>query len=87
MIGKVAVSAANFAIDKPYSYAIPQGLTVSVGQRVRIPFGRGNKPAEGIVLAVEEGEEDGLKTIEATLDDGPVLSQIQLQLAAFLRER
>ena len=87
MIGKVAVSAANFAIDKPYSYAIPQGLAVSVGQRVRIPFGRGNKPAEGIVLAVEEGEEDGLKTIEATLDDGPVLSQIQLQLAAFLRER
>ena len=87
MIGKVAVSAANFAIDKPYSYAIPQGLTVSVGQRVRIPFGRGNKPAEGIVLAVEEGEEDGLKTIEATLDDGPVLTQTQLQLAAFLRER
>ena len=87
MIGKVAVSAANFAIDKPYSYAIPQGLAVSVGQRVRIPFGRGNKPAEGIVLAVEEGEEDGLKTIEATLDDGPVLTQMQLQLAAFLRER
>ena len=87
MIGKVAVSAANFAIDKPYSYAIPQGLTVSVGQRVRIPFGRGNKPAEGIVLAVEEGCEDGLKTIEATLDDGPVLTQMQLQLAAFLRER
>ena len=87
MIGKIAVSAANFAIDKPYSYAIPQEMAVSVGQRVRIPFGRGNKPAEGIVLAVEEGEEDGLKTIEATLDDGPVLSQIQLQLAAFLRER
>ena len=87
MIGKIAVSAANFAIDKPYSYAVPQGMTVSVGQRVRIPFGRGNKPAEGIVLALEEGCEDGLKTIEATLDDGPVLTQTQLQLAAFLRDR
>ena len=87
MIGKIAVSAANFAIDKPYSYAIPQEMAVSVGQRVRIPFGRGNKPAEGIVLALEEGCEDGLKTIEATLDDGPVLTQTQLQLAAFLRDR
>ena len=29
MIAKIAVSAANFAIDKPYSYFVPQGPTVS----------------------------------------------------------
>ena len=87
MIGKIAVSAANFAIDKPYSYRIPEGMTVLPGQRVMLPFGRANKRTEGIVLAVEAGEESRLKAVERCLDDGPILTEKQLRLAAFLRER
>ena len=34
MIAKIAVAAANFAIDKPYSYYVPENLTVRPGQRV-----------------------------------------------------
>ena len=41
MIAKIAVAAANFAIDKPYSYAIPQGMALQPGMRVTVPFGRG----------------------------------------------
>lgn len=87
MIGKIAVAAANFAIDKPYSYRIPQGLEVSPGQRVQVPFGRANKRTEGVVLAVEEGEDEALKSIDRCLDPEPVLTPTQLRLAAFLRER
>ena len=87
MVGKIAVSAANFAIDKPYSYRIPANLSVRPGQRVLVPFGRGNKIAEGIVLAVEAGDESRLKDIRQCLDPEPLLSQTQLRLAAFLRER
>ena len=87
MIAKIAVSAANFAIDKPYSYRIPEGMTVCPGQRVQLPFGRANKRTEGVVLTVEEGSEDKLTTIERCLDEGPVLPGPQLRLAAFLRER
>ena len=61
MIGKIAVSAANFAIDKPYSYRIPAQMAVKPGQRVQVPFGPGNKRTEGVVLTVEQGPEDGLK--------------------------
>ena len=43
MIGKIAVSAATFAIDKPYSYAIPETMSLAPGQRVMVPFGRGNR--------------------------------------------
>ena len=63
MIGKIAVSAANFAIDKPYSYWIPRDMTLAPGQRVTVPFGRGNRRAEGVVLSVEEGSREGLKTV------------------------
>jgi len=87
MIAKIAVSAANFAIDKPYSYRIPEEVTVQPGQRVQLPFGRANKRTEGIVLSVESGEESKLKPIDCLLDEKPILTDRQLRLAAFLRER
>ena len=87
MIAKIAVSAAVFAIDKPYSYRIPEGVALQPGHRVQIPFGRANKAAEGIVLAVAPGDEEGLKSIQRVLEDEPMLSEYQLRMAAFLRER
>ena len=87
MIAKIAVSAANFAIDKPYSYRIPEGMALQPGQRVQLPFGRGNTRTEGVVLVVEDGNPDKLKCVERCLDDGPILTDTQLRLAAFLRER
>ena len=87
MIAKIAVSAANFAIDKPYSYHIPVNLTVLPGQRVTIPFGRGNRRCEGVVLSVEVGSQASLKAVEQILDPEPVVSEYQLRLAAFVRER
>ena len=87
MIARIAVSAANYAIDKPYSYGIPQGMKLRPGQRVQLPFGRGNRRCEGIVLTVEEAEEEGLKAVECCLDPEPILTEHQLRLAAFLRER
>ena len=87
MIAKIAVSAANFAIDKPYSYWIPEGMDVSVGSRVMVPFGRGNRRAEGVVLTLEQGMAEGLKSVEKVLDESPLLSENMLRLAAFLRER
>ena len=87
MVGKIAVSAANFAIDKPYSYKIPEGMTLHAGQRVMVPFGRGNRRCEGVVLSVEESDEADLKSVEQVLDEQPLLNPMMLRLAAFLRER
>ncbi len=87
MIAKIAVSAANFAIDKPYSYAIPYGLELVPGMRVMVPFGRSNRRCKGVVLAVEDGAQEGLKPVDCRLDDAPVLSDTMLRLAAFVRER
>ena len=40
-IAKIAIEAATYAIDKPYSYQVPDGMNVSAGLRVMVPFGRG----------------------------------------------
>ena len=87
MIAKIAVSAATFAIDKPYSYCVPDEMELQPGQRVTVPFGRGNRRCEGVVLSVENGSFDGLKAVERCLDEQPVVSPVLLRLAAFVRER
>ena len=87
MIAKIAVSAATFAIDKPYSYRVPEGMTLQPGMRVQVPFGRANKRCEGVVLSMEQGSEDALKPIDCCLDQTPLLTERMLRLAAFMRER
>ena len=87
MIAKIAVSAAIYAIDKPYDYRVPDSLKLSVGQRVSIPFGRANKRCEGIVLALSQGDESKLKPVLETLEEEPLLDERMLHTAAFLRER
>ncbi|MBE6945013.1 MAG: primosomal protein N' [Ruminococcaceae bacterium] len=87
IIAKIAVSAAIYAIDIPYRYAVSPNLTVQPGVRVMVPFGKGNRLTEGIVLSVETGDEAELKWVIQVLDEQPVLDARGLRLAAFLRER
>ena len=87
MIAKIAVSAATFAIDKPYSYAVPMGMELQPGMRVMVPFGRSNRRTEGVILRLEEGSEEKLKAVDRSLDEEAVLSPLMLQLAVFMRER
>lgn len=90
LVARVAVSAATYTIDKPYDYLIPEPLArrVQPGVRVTVPFGRGNRLSEGMVLAVtRESKRDGLKAVSGALDDESVLDAGQVKLALWLRER
>ena len=85
-----AVDAATYAIDKLYSYRVPDELReqVQIGTRVLVPFGFGNKRAEAVVLAFrEDAGEFKLKPIVEVLDETPILTAEQLRLAAWMRER
>ena len=89
-IAKVAISKAVYAIDKPYDYLIPPELEDQIrpGMRILVPFGSGNRPSDGIVLAVTRQERaDALKCIISLLDEEPVLSDKLLKLALWMRER
>ena len=89
-IAKVAVSAATYWIDRPYDYLIPEELRDKVlsGMRVYVPFSRGNRRVEGVVLAVTDGSKyEALKPLLAVLDEQPVLTEEQIRLALFMRER
>ena len=87
---KVAVSAAPYSIDKPYSYLVPESLAAAAvpGVRVMVPFGRGNKESEGLILArVQEPKLPGSKAIRQILDPEPVLDKAGIDLALWMRGR
>ncbi len=89
---KIAVSAAAYAIDRPYLYLLGGELseTARPGMRAVVPFGGGNRPTEGIILTVEDAPEEPefpLKQVMNLLDDQPVLDEKAIQLALWMRER
>lgn len=89
-IARIAVSAATYWTDRPYDYNIPSNLvdTVLPGVRVIVPFSRGNRQCEGIVLSVvRESRFEQLKSVLSVLDHEPILTGEQLKLALWMRER
>ena len=88
---RVALSAATFAIDKPYTYLVPEALAgrLTPGMRVVVPFGAGNRRVEGLILSLEREVPGGVrcKSILTQLDETPVLSPEGLRLALWMRER
>ncbi|MBO4854569.1 MAG: primosomal protein N' [Oscillospiraceae bacterium] len=85
-IAKVAVAAATYAIDKPYDYLAPD--EAQVGQRVLVPFGKGNRTGEGVILSVSRAVPDKpLKAVREILDAEPVISAEEIKLALWMRQR
>ena len=52
LVAKVAIEGAVYHIDKLYSYSVPEHLESSafVGSRVTVPFGKGNRKRQGIII-------------------------------------
>jgi primosomal protein N' (replication factor Y) len=89
-VAKLAVAVETYHIDKPYDYRIPDTLDGKImpGMRVTVPFGKGNRRSEGLVLSVVS--DDGaktLKTIDTCLDSSPVLNAELIKLALWMSDR
>jgi len=89
-IAKIAVSAATYHIDKPFDYLVNDDVVhiARPGMRVIVPFGRGDKKVEGIILSLEEKSSYAkLKAIEMLLDDEPVIDEENIKLAFWMSDR
>ena len=89
-VARVAVSAAAFHIDKLYDYVVPQTMrdAAAPGMRVSVPFSKGNRHVEGVIMEMTESSDYlKLKPIDALLDEAPVLTENQLKLAKWIKVR
>ena len=88
IVAKLAVQAATYAIDKAYDYLLPDELSGRVGCRVLVPFGRGNRLSEGMILSLhQEVPTKPLKAVRSLLDDEPVVTEKELRLALWMSRR
>ena len=87
-IASVRLLDVPFHIDKNFDYRVVEGMTVSKGDFVAVPFGGGNRPQTGLVVAVRGSSDDicKLKPIHTVLDKAYSLSEEQMGLTEFLRD-
>lgn len=88
LTAKVAVENTVYSFDKDFSYKVPENLKNSckVGVRVLVPFGKGNRKRQGIILSFCCESSEKLKSIISVLDDEPVLSEEMINTAIFMKE-
>ena len=90
LVAAVAVDKCLYPFDKLYDYIVPHSLegSVSVGQLVTVPFGKGNKKRVALVYGLERKACDAskLKPIADISQNGVVLSDEQLSLSVWLKE-
>lgn len=89
-IAQVIVDVPLMQTDKPFSYIIPKDVEdqVTIGSRVHVPFGRGNRLLQGFVVGFSDTFDNAvtdLKAISEVLDFEPVLNSEQLELAEQMR--
>jgi primosomal protein N' (replication factor Y) len=89
--GPFAGIVFNRPIDQVFTYRVPARLDelVRPGQRVRVPLGRGNKPAVGYCVRLEAeapaGIEPGrVKEVIDALDDPPLIDAAMLDLTRWM---
>jgi len=82
---EVIVDISHEAIDKSFSYRIPEDMVLHVGDPVLVPFGRGKKKA--YVLSIHERvcfPEEKIKDIDSVLDKEFSVEEELLSLAVWM---
>jgi len=85
--GLVAAVAVEQAVDRELDYLVPRHLaqSVAVGQRVKVPLGRGNRQAYGYVSELRDHSEyKKLKAIEVIDDSRSLINPEIFALARWM---
>jgi len=86
----VCIDNLHGELDRLFHYIIPAGVDAQVGMRCVVPFGRGNKPITGYIIALTDETDtppDKVKEIISLPDDFCVLTPDTLALAQWMRDK
>lgn len=84
----VLIDRSADALDRLFSYAVPEGMEIAPGQLVSVPFG--NRKLEGFVVSLSDECEvplEKLKSILAPAQDYPVILPELMELAQWMHGR
>ncbi|HEV3302265.1 MAG TPA: primosomal protein N', partial [Planctomycetaceae bacterium] len=81
----------NRPVDSSFDYLVPDGLRtlIAPGQRVKAPFGKGDRTTVGYCVEIAtktDQNQKRLKTIESILDRQPLVSASMLRLTRWIAD-
>ncbi|WP_295208750.1 primosomal protein N' [Ruminococcus sp.] len=89
-VAKVAISRASYSFDALYSYSVPEELAanLTIGMRVLVPFGKGNKKAVGFVARTytEAEYNEKLKPVISVIDSESLVTDEMMKIIFWLKE-
>lgn len=77
------------SFDIEYSYIIPDTLVdkVKEGVRVYVPFGRGNRKKEALVIKLIDQDGTNLKKILSVIDEKPILDKDMIDIMHIMKKQ
>ena len=88
MIAEVVLNSSTIELGKIYDYKIPEEYTgtVTIGQRVTVPFGVNNGKKEAFIVNIKETTD--VKRLKSILElDDDVLNEKQICIAKFIAKK
>ncbi len=88
LYAKVIVDIVHSEVDRVFEYLVPEDIKLSVGYRVRVPFGQSNALREGYIIGLSQTcsyPENALKSITEVLSEFAAFTEGQIRLAALMR--
>jgi primosomal protein N' (replication factor Y) len=84
----VATVVLSSGPENEFDYLVPEGMTVEVGTRLKVPLGRGNRSVVGYCVAVGFKSAGGraLKAVLEVLDKQALLSASMLRVTKWMAE-
>ncbi len=81
MYARIIIDITNEALDHAYTYHVPDGMELSIGDKVTIPFGTARKPRSGYVLLLTEQADFAPEKIKDILSKDEKAISMKEQLA------
>ncbi len=91
LYAEIIVDNTSSNTDKLFTYSVPEMFMkkVEIGMRVLVPFGRGDKLLEGVVLNLKTSisfPASRLKKIQNLVDESSTISRDMLKLSEWMKE-
>ena len=86
----VVVNNESVQVDKVFTYKIPISLMgkVTLGFRVKVPFGKGNKTLDAFVIELYKCcDVKNIKDISSVCDDMPLLKTTDIELIKIMKKK
>lgn len=87
MYAQVIIDIAHAKVDHVFSYQVPEDMEIAPGDRVLVPFGKGNTPKEGYIIDISEEtayRAGKIKTILKKEDTFSAFLPEQIELAKWM---